>query len=44
MDRLKNEYGIEIEQKAVSRIIHTLSDEGIGIRNIAKKGFWYEEK
>ena len=43
IDRLRDEYEIELERKAVSRIIHTLSGEGIGIKSVAKEGTWYED-
>ena len=43
IDRLRDDYEIELERKAVSRIIHTLSGEGIGIKNISKEGAWYEK-
>ena len=40
--RLSSDYEIELERKALSRIIHTLSGEGIGICNAAKSGAWYD--
>ena len=41
---LSKNYEIEIERKALSRIIHTLSGEGIGICNTKKDGTWYDSE
>ena len=35
-------YEITLERKAVSRIIHTLAGEGLGIINTTKDGVWFD--
>ena len=42
MDHLEKLYEITLERKAVSRIIHTLAGEGLGIINTTKDGVWYD--
>ena len=39
---LEELYEITIERKALSRILHTLADEEIGIVNTPKYGSWFE--
>ncbi len=42
MKYLENLYEITLERKAVSRIIHTLAGEGLGIINTTKDGVWFD--
>ena len=35
-------FEVELERKALSRIIHNLTDSGLGIRSAARAGAWYE--
>jgi hypothetical protein len=35
-------FEVELERKALSRIIHNLTDSGLGIRSAARAGVWYE--
>ena len=42
LTKLSDMYEIELERKAVGRIIHTLAGEGLGIVNTAKDGTWYD--
>lgn len=44
MEYLENLYEITLERKAVSRIIHTLAGEGLGIINTTKDGVWFDPK
>ena len=39
---LNKKYEIQVERKALARHIHTLEDEGLGIRSSQKKGVWYD--
>ena len=39
---LWKKYEIRIERKALSRYIHTLEDEGLGIKCDPKSGVWYD--
>ena len=42
MQYLEKEYELVLERKAISRIIHTLSGEGICIYNSSKGGAWFD--
>ena len=42
MEYLEELYEITLERKAVSRIIHTLAGEGLGIINTTKDGVWFD--
>ena len=37
-------YEVTIERKALSRILHSLEDSGLGIVSRAKSGIWYDPK
>lgn len=43
MNLLWNEYELEIERKSLSRTIHDLEDEHMGIFSLKSGGAWYEE-
>ena len=38
-----NPYEIEVERKAVGRVIHSLEDSGLGIHSEHKYGNWFEQ-
>ena len=42
IELLERLYEITIERKALSRILHTLADEEIGVINTLKEGSWFE--
>ena len=39
---LESKYDIKVERKAVARAIHTLCDEGLGIKASKRDGVWYD--
>jgi len=39
---LYKKYELDVERKALARHIHTLEDEGLGIRSSVKEGVWYD--
>ena len=39
----KDPYEIQIERKAVGRVIHLLADSGVGVICTPKYGTWYDE-
>ena len=42
IDKLFEKYELEIERKSLSRTIHDLEDENIGIHSLRTGGVWYE--
>ena len=43
LDKLEREYGVKIERKALSRILHQLSDEDIQIVTSERQGVWFDQ-
>jgi len=39
---LLNQYGVKLERKSVSRILHTLHDEGIGVVCLSDEGCYFD--
>ena len=42
MEILSDKYELEIERKSLSRTIHDLEDEHIGVHSLKTGGVWYE--
>ena len=40
----RDPYEIQIERKAVGRVIHLLADSGTGVMSTPKYGAWYDEE
>ena len=42
IDILRNKYELDIERKSLSRTIHDLEDEAVGIHSLKTGGAWYD--
>ena len=42
MEELNNRYEIKVERKSLSRTIHSLEDENLGITSEKQRGVWYD--
>jgi len=43
MEVLSKEYELEIERKSLSRTIHDLEDENVGIHSLKSGGIWFDD-
>lgn len=42
IDMLSSKYELDIERKSLSRTIHDIEDENVGIHSLKSGGTWYE--